>query len=60
MPKRYGVKEKDQVVAHILDLLMAGRLRSGDRVDRNEIAAALGLSRVPAKRRCFNWSTTAS
>lgn len=49
MPKRYGVKEKDQVVAHILDLLMAGRLRSGDRVDRNEIAATLGLSRVPVQ-----------
>ncbi|WP_328362914.1 GntR family transcriptional regulator [Mycobacterium sp. NBC_00419] len=49
MPKRYGVKEKDQVVVHILDLLMAGRLRSGDRVDRNEIAAALGLSRVPVQ-----------
>ncbi|WP_167108071.1 GntR family transcriptional regulator [Mycobacterium sp. DL592] len=49
MPKRYGVKEKDQVVAHILDLLMAGRLRSGDRVDRNEVAAALGLSRVPVQ-----------
>lgn len=49
MPKRYGVKEKDQVVAHILELLLAGRLRSGDRVDRNEIAAALGLSRVPVQ-----------
>lgn len=49
MPKRYGVKEKDQVVAHILELLLRGRLRSGDRVDRNEIAAALGLSRVPVQ-----------
>jgi len=49
MPKRYGVKEKDQVVAHILDLLLTGRLRSGDRVDRNEITAALGLSRVPVQ-----------
>jgi DNA-binding GntR family transcriptional regulator len=49
MPKRYGVKEKDLVVAHILDLLLTGRLRSGDRVDRNEIAAALGLSRVPVQ-----------
>ena len=49
MPKRYGVKEKDLVVAHVLDLLLTGRLRSGDRVDRNEIAAALGLSRVPVQ-----------
>jgi DNA-binding GntR family transcriptional regulator len=49
MPKRYGVKEKDLVVAHVLDLLLTGRLRSDDRVDRNEIAAALGLSRVPVQ-----------
>lgn len=49
MPKRYGVKEKDQVVAHILEQLLSGRLRSGDRVDRNEITAALGMSRVPVQ-----------
>lgn len=33
MPKRYGVKEQDLVVAHVRDLLLTGRLRSGDRVD---------------------------
>ena len=49
MPKRYGIKEKDLVVAHVLDLLLTGRLRSDDRVDRNEIAATLGLSRVPVQ-----------
>ena len=49
MPKNYGVKEKDQVVAHILELLLTGRLRTGDRVDRNEITATLGLSRVPLR-----------
>lgn len=47
MPKKYGVKEKDQVVAHIINLVLTGKLRSGDRVDRNEIAEELGLSRVP-------------
>lgn len=47
MPKKYGVKEKDQVVAHIINLVLTGKLRSGDRVDRNEIAHELGLSRVP-------------
>jgi DNA-binding GntR family transcriptional regulator len=47
MPKKYGVKEKDQVVAHILNLVLTGKLRSGDRVDRNEIALGLGISRVP-------------
>jgi DNA-binding GntR family transcriptional regulator len=47
MPKKYGLKEKDQVVAHILNLVLAGKLHSGDRVDRNEIAQGLGISRVP-------------
>jgi DNA-binding GntR family transcriptional regulator len=47
MPKKYGVKEKDLVVAHILNLVLTGRLRTGDRVDRNEIAHGLGVSRVP-------------
>jgi DNA-binding GntR family transcriptional regulator len=47
MPKKYGVKEKDQVVSHILNLILTGKLRSGDRVDRNEIVLGLGVSRVP-------------
>lgn len=47
MPKKYGVKEKDLVVSHVVNLILTGKLRSGDRVDRNEIAQALGLSRVP-------------
>ncbi|MCG5434113.1 GntR family transcriptional regulator [Mycobacterium sp. MYCO198283] len=47
MPKKYGVKEKDQAVTHIMTLIMTGRLRSGDRVDRNAIAQELGMSRVP-------------
>lgn len=47
MPKKYGVKEKDLVVSHILNRILTGKLRTGDRVDRNEIALALGVSRVP-------------
>ncbi|KUI39313.1 GntR family transcriptional regulator [Mycobacterium sp. IS-1590] len=47
MPKKYGVKEKDLVVAHVVNLVLTGKLRSGDRIDRNEIAQDLGLSRVP-------------
>jgi len=47
MPKKYGVKEKDQVVSYILNLVLTGKLRSGDRVDRNEIAVSLAVSRVP-------------
>ncbi len=47
MPKKYGIKEKDLVVSHVVNLVLTGKLRSGDRVDRNEIAQALGVSRVP-------------
>ncbi len=47
MPKKYGTKEKDQVVSHILNLVLTGKLRTGDRVDRNEIADDLRVSRVP-------------
>jgi DNA-binding GntR family transcriptional regulator len=47
MPKKYGVKEKDLVVSHILNLLLTGKLRTGDRVDRNEVALGVGVSRVP-------------
>ncbi|MGV0837067.1 GntR family transcriptional regulator [Mycolicibacterium thermoresistibile] len=47
MPKKYGFKEKDLVVSHVVNLVLTGKLRSGDRVDRNEIARELGLSRVP-------------
>jgi DNA-binding GntR family transcriptional regulator len=47
MPKKYGVKEKDLVVAHVVNLILTGKLRSGDRMDRNEIAHELGVSRVP-------------
>lgn len=49
MPKKYGTKEKDQVVAHIFKLVLTGKLRTGDRVDRNEIAQHLGMSRVPVQ-----------
>lgn len=47
MPKKYGVKEKDLVVTHVVHLILTGKLRSGDRLDRNEIAEDLGISRVP-------------
>jgi DNA-binding GntR family transcriptional regulator len=49
MPKRYGVKDKDVVVAHIVSGLLEGSLRPGDRIDRTEIAATLGMSRVPVQ-----------
>lgn len=49
MPKNYGIKEKDQVVTHVVNLILTGKLRTGDRIDRNEIAETLGLSRVPVQ-----------
>ena len=49
MPKKYGAKEKDQVVAYILNLVLTGKLRTGDRVDRNEVTRELGMSRVPVQ-----------
>ncbi|MEB3023958.1 GntR family transcriptional regulator [[Mycobacterium] crassicus] len=47
MAKKYGVKEKDLVVSHIIDLVLTGKLRGGDRIDRDAIAAELGVSRLP-------------
>ena len=49
MPKKYGVKEKDLVVTHVVNMVLTGKLRSGDRLDRNEIAHELELSRVPVQ-----------
>lgn len=49
MPKRYGVKDKDVAVAHIVSGLLDGSLRPGDRIDRTEIAMTLGMSRVPVQ-----------
>ena len=47
MAKEYGVKEKDLVVSHIIDLVLTGKLRGGDRINRDAIAAELGVSRLP-------------
>ncbi|BDX35318.1 putative HTH-type transcriptional regulator [Mycobacterium antarcticum] len=49
MTKKYGVKEKDLVVAHVVNQILTGKLRTGDRLDRNEIAEQLGFSRVPVQ-----------
>ncbi|GAA0733708.1 GntR family transcriptional regulator [Dactylosporangium roseum] len=39
----------EAVAAHILQQLFTGRLRSGQRLDLDEIAAELGVSRVPVR-----------
>lgn len=49
MPKRYGVNERDVAAAWVMERLFDGRLRSGDRLDRNEIATGVGISRVPVQ-----------
>lgn len=43
------VRTSDQVADHILGLLFAGRLRAGDRIDLDALAAELGVSRVPIR-----------
>ncbi|MET0450951.1 MAG: GntR family transcriptional regulator [Mycobacterium sp.] len=53
MPKKYGTKEKDQVISHIVSLILTGKLRTGDRLDRNEIAEQVGLSRAPVQEAVF-------
>lgn len=42
-------KASTAVVDHVLEELFAGRLRSGDRLDLNEIGEALGISRLPVR-----------
>jgi DNA-binding GntR family transcriptional regulator len=42
-------KTSQAVADHILGLLFDGRLRGGDRIDLDEIASSLGVSRVPVR-----------
>ncbi len=49
MTKQYGYKNGDSVAGEVVRMLLDGRLRSGDRIDRNELAANLGVSRVPVQ-----------
>ncbi|MBF4997232.1 GntR family transcriptional regulator [Nocardia sp. BSTN01] len=49
MPKRYGIKDRDVAAAWVMERLFDGRLRPGDRLDRNRIAEGVGISRVPVQ-----------
>ena len=42
-------KTSEAVAAHLLALLFDGRLRGGDRIDLDAVAAELGVSRVPVR-----------
>jgi DNA-binding GntR family transcriptional regulator len=43
------IKTSDAVADHILDLLFAGELRAGDRIDIDGLAHGLGVSRAPVR-----------
>ena len=38
------------MVAHIVKPVLTGKLRTGDRTDRTEIAEDLGVSRIPVQK----------
>ncbi len=42
-------KTSEAVVAYLLDQLFTGKLRGGDRIDLDQVAGALGVSRVPVR-----------
>ncbi len=50
-PRRLPVRQKSSsvVVDYVLEELFAGRLRSGDRIDLDDIGAALEVSRIPVR-----------
>jgi DNA-binding GntR family transcriptional regulator len=49
MPKRYGIKDRDRAAAWVMERLFDGRLRTGDKLDRQRIADEVGISRVPVQ-----------
>jgi len=49
-PRRFQpTKASAAVVDYVLEELFEGRLRSGDRIDLNEVGEALGISRLPVR-----------
>jgi DNA-binding GntR family transcriptional regulator len=44
-----GLRDQSEglVVAHIVELMLTGKLRAGDRIDHKELAKSLGISRMP-------------
>jgi DNA-binding GntR family transcriptional regulator len=49
MTQLVRVKTSEAVAAYLLDQLFSGRLRSGDRIDLDEVASVLGVSRAPVR-----------
>lgn len=40
---------KDEVARHVRDLILAGEVRPGERIDQDDIAAQFGVSRLPVR-----------
>jgi DNA-binding GntR family transcriptional regulator len=49
LTKTYGYKNGDSVAGEVVRMLLDGRLRPGDRIDRNDLATRLGVSRAPVQ-----------
>lgn len=49
MPKTYGVKDRDLAAARVMEWIFDGTLRPGDRLQRQQLADDLGISRVPVQ-----------
>jgi DNA-binding GntR family transcriptional regulator len=49
VPKLRPTKLSEAVVEHVLALLFNGKLRTGDRIDRDELADELGISQSPVQ-----------
>jgi DNA-binding GntR family transcriptional regulator len=48
-PRLVRAKTSAAVVEYVLDELFAGRIKSGDRIDLDEIGTTLGVSRLPVR-----------
>lgn len=49
MTQLVRVKTSEAVAAYLLEQLFGGKLRSGDRIDLDEVASVLGVSRAPVR-----------
>jgi len=48
-PRRHRIKTSSVVVDYVLEELFAGRLKSGDRIDLDEVGRELDVSRIPVR-----------
>jgi len=49
LPDDRGAPAAERASVHLRWLLFEGRIRPGDRIDQDEIAASLGISRQPVR-----------